>query len=93
MPLHHGYFLWPLGLIAGAVSARGAEEKTRAVPRRFAASALAVLALLTAVIVHDYFKVEAAFTELRFRLPEWAAITTPHHPPPFCSGTGRERLP
>lgn len=68
LPLHHGYFLWPLGLIAGAVNPVEFRSKPWFPRRELTALSLATLGILSAVIIVDYFKVEAAFTELRFQL-------------------------
>ncbi len=68
LPLHHGYFLWPLGLIAGAVNPAKFRTKHWVARRGHAAATVASLGILTGVIIVDYFKVETAFTELRFEL-------------------------
>ena len=68
LPLHHGYFLWPLGLIAGAVNPTEFLTKHWVARRGVAAATVASLGILTSVIIVDYFKVEAAFTELRFQI-------------------------
>lgn len=68
LPLHHGYFLWPLGLIAGAVNPVEFRANQWVARRTLAAFSLAALGILGSVIIVDYFKVEAAFTELRFQL-------------------------
>jgi hypothetical protein len=68
LPLHHGYFLWPLGLIAGAVNPTEFRTKHWVARRGVAAATVASVGILTSVIIVDYFKVEAAFTELRFQM-------------------------
>lgn len=68
MPLHQGYFLWPFGVLAGAATARIAPTSIASIPRRTAAVAIFGLAAVLAALVHDYLRVEAAFSELRFEL-------------------------
>lgn len=69
LPLHHGYFLWPFAMLAGAVAAHWESRgPALAVPRRFAAACLAALSVVTGVLVYDYLVVEETFRELRFQL-------------------------
>lgn len=76
LPLHYGYFLWPFGLLAGALNANiGERARITKLSRRAAVAAVAGLAAIYSVVVHDYFRVEAAFTELRFQL---ARVGTGH---------------
>ncbi|MDP2263206.1 MAG: Wzy polymerase domain-containing protein [Hydrogenophaga sp.] len=68
LPLHYGYFLWPTGLLAGVASATGGWRKIGRLPFKGAMSLCCALLLTSAVVVSDYFKIEAAFTQLRFHL-------------------------
>ncbi|WBY00108.1 Wzy polymerase domain-containing protein [Ramlibacter tataouinensis] len=81
LPLHHGYFLWPFGLLAGAASAKLELKPLLQVPRRIGAAVIVALASVLVIVVHDYLRVESAFSELRFQLQR---IGTGHDetPPP-----------
>jgi hypothetical protein len=69
LPLHHGYFLWPLGLLAGAAaeSVRAARPLLVLSPK-VVAFALGSVVAVSGVVVRDYFLVEEAFVDLRFQL-------------------------
>lgn len=68
-PLHYGYFLWPFGLLAGSAAAgTGPTKAVFTVPRKAAAAVLAALFGILAVVVLDYLKIEASFTEFRFQI-------------------------
>lgn len=67
-PHHYGYFLWPMGMLIGSVSAAFRPKIFFAVPWQAAASGLVALGVTLAVLVHDYLNVEASFTELRFEI-------------------------
>lgn len=68
MPLQQGYFLWPFGVLAGSAAARLKPAHVLEVSRRSAVAAMLAFSAVLAVLVYDYFKVEAAFAELRFSL-------------------------
>lgn len=67
-PLHYGYFLWPFGVLAGSAATGTRAKAVVMLPQKVAlAVAVAFLAVL-AVVVQDYLKVEASFSELRFQI-------------------------
>ena len=68
LPLHHGYFLWPFGLLAGSLSAKFGASPTTAISGRAAAVPAFALIAVLGLVARDYFRVEAAFSELRFQL-------------------------
>jgi hypothetical protein len=82
LPLHHAYFLLPVGLVAGVLDVR---MQIRPVlrgsrwTRPVVIGTWLVAAALLAGIVRDYLRVEAAYQGLRF---EWANIKTPPVEPP-----------
>lgn len=82
LPLHHAYFLLPVGLVAGVLDVRmpirPVLQARRWMRPVVLASWLAAAALL-AGIVRDYMRVETAYQGLRF---EWANIKTPPVEPP-----------
>lgn len=67
-PLHYGYYLWPFGVLAGAATASMDTRKIYSLPRRAALTMIALILLASGIIVRDYLKVEAAFSELRFQI-------------------------
>lgn len=67
-PLRYGYFLWPLGMLVGSVSAVFRPRVLMSIPWQAAFGVLAALLATLAVLVHDYLRVEASFTELRFEI-------------------------
>ncbi len=82
LPLHYTFFLLPLGLVMGALSNESRIWLLGA-PSRSAWKAVIYLqagvTVLLALIVYEYFKVEASTTELRFKL---AKIHNPIPPKP-----------
>lgn len=70
LPLQYGYFLLPAGLFAGALSAElkiwhlGAPSRAA---WRAAQALLGAIAILLALIVYDYFEVEASTVDLRMK--------------------------
>lgn len=70
LPLHHGYFLWPLGVVAGAAAASFARAAwpAFAVSAKVFVLALCATAAVAGVVVRDYFLVEQSFADLRFEL-------------------------
>ena len=82
LPLHHAYFLLPVGLVMGALDMRlGIRPWLQASRRRLPlAGVLWLLATaLLAGIIRDYSRVETAYQGLRY---EWANIRTPPVEPP-----------
>ena len=67
-PLHYGYFLWPFGMLAGAANAANPSPAMLTLPRKMMLALLAGLFLVLLVIVRDYLRIEASFTELRFQI-------------------------
>jgi hypothetical protein len=68
LPLQYGFFLWPLGILAGAASARAGFRTFGALSRGPVIAVIAGFMALLAVIVHDYLNVETAFAHLRFQV-------------------------
>jgi O-antigen ligase len=68
LPLQYGYFLWPLGILAGAASAHAGFRSFGVLSRGIAGAVIAGFLVLLAVIVHDYLNVEAAFGEASFQM-------------------------
>ena len=73
LPLHHAYFLLPVGLVMGALNVRLHARPILAVGRWSFVVAWLVSAALLALIIRDYTRVEAGYQALRF---EWARIKT-----------------
>ena len=65
LPIHHAYFLLPLGLVVGVIDIR--LQNTQVFFSNFKSTILIwlVATLLFAVIVRDYFLVEESYNELR----------------------------
>ena len=73
LPLHHAYFLLPVGLIMGALNVRLNVRPVLVLGRWSVVVVwMASVALMT-VIIRDYSRVEASYQDLRF---EWAHIKT-----------------
>lgn len=69
LPLEYGYFLWPLGMLAGAANAVNLAGRTVAtMPRKAVLALVAALFLALGVVVRDYLRVEASFAVLRFQI-------------------------
>ena len=80
LPLHHAYFLIPAGMVMGAMDARAEYRPIAFVNRQAIKILWLAAALLLALIVRDYTRVEPTFQNLRF---EWARIqNTPPTVPP-----------
>ncbi len=81
LPLHHAYFLLPVGLLAGALEARQGAVVARRAPRWLGVTLWLVATLMLAAVVRDYLRIEAAYQLLRF---EWSNIRTnePREVPP-----------
>lgn len=82
LPLHHAYFLLPVGLVMGALDIRlGIRPLLQA--GRWSRPLVWMLWLLAASllagIIRDYMRVETAYQGLRY---EWANIRTPPVQPP-----------
>jgi O-antigen ligase len=78
-PHAYFYFLLPVGLMLGALSAVTADRVPVFVPRAVVAAALAAAAILLAWIAHDYAKAAENMEQLRF---ESARIGTSRHSEP-----------
>jgi O-antigen ligase len=68
LPLHHGYFLWPFGLLAGSAMAASGFPPRFTLPRGALLAALATVFVSGGIVIRDYMKVEDSFYELRFQL-------------------------
>lgn len=79
LPLHHAYFLLPVGMLMGALEVRLAIRPLWRAPRWVSAAAIAFTSALLGLIVRDYARVEPAYQNLRF---QWAGIKTPATQPP-----------
>ena len=82
LPLHHAYFLLPVGLVMGALDVRLGIRPLLTVGRWAAPVVWAtwlLAAMLLAGIIRDYLRVEAVYQGLRY---EWANIKTPPVEPP-----------
>lgn len=80
LPLHHAYFLLPVGLVMGALNVR-LDQRPIFVVGRWSVIALWLVSVgLLALLIRDYFRIETSYQGLRF---EWAHIKTesPGGPP------------
>lgn len=73
LPLHHAYFLLPVGLVMGALNERLNVRPVFAVGRWSLFVVWFFSAALLAVIIRDYLRVESSYLALRF---EWANVKT-----------------
>ena len=82
LPLHHAYFLLPVGFFMGALEAR-LGSKIVFTSRRVSLAALwLVAALALGLTIRDYFKVEASYTYLRFENAHIKVDRDPNQGPP-----------
>jgi hypothetical protein len=79
LPLHHAYFLLPVGVFMGAMEVRLGVKPIWTSSRWLIGVILMASTVLLALIVRDYVRVEPAYQNLRF---EWARIKTPPTQPP-----------
>lgn len=66
MPLHHGYFLLPVGLVIGALNVRFRMPEIFTCRCLFIGALWIPAASLLAVIIYDYIKIEKSYIALRF---------------------------
>lgn len=71
LPLHHAYFLLPVGLVMGMLNTRMDVRPVLLVGRWSLISIWLVAVLLLALLIRDYARVEPSYQALRF---EWARI-------------------
>ncbi|APW40287.1 hypothetical protein RD110_26350 [Rhodoferax koreense] len=64
-PLNYAYFLLPAGAMAGILNQRGG-GRVWETPRWSFLAILTIAALLLAVVIRDYFRVESSYREARF---------------------------
>jgi len=76
LPLHHAYFLIPVGMVMGAMDVRAEYRPVVYAGQQAIKILWLAVAILLALIVRDYTRVEPTFQNLRF---EWARI---RHTPP-----------
>ena len=79
LPLHHAYFLLPVGLVIGALDVKLGVRPIFFAGRFAIAAGLLVATVLLALVIHDYARVESTYQTLRF---EWANIKTQPAQPP-----------
>lgn len=71
LPLYHGYLLWPLGLVIGALQVRQSLRPVLWGAGWLVGLVLALAAGLGAVVVRDYTQIEPAFQRQQLR---WSGI-------------------
>lgn len=68
-PLYYAYFLLPAGVLIGYLNQTAdSPPRTIAIPKPLSVLVSIMAVILTALIIHDYLKVEERFAELRFEL-------------------------
>lgn len=73
LPLHHAHFLMPLCLLGGALEARQEVGSSNwSFPVRWLRGGVIASAVVCALLVSDYLRVEASYARLRF---EWARLS------------------
>lgn len=73
LPLHHAYFLFPVGLVMGVLNVRLGARPIAMIGRWSVIAVWLVSVTLLALIIRDYSRVESSYQALRF---EWAHIKT-----------------
>ena len=73
LPLHHAYFLLPVGLVIGVLDQRMAREPVFTTARWTMALLWLALVSLLVLFIRDYSRIEPEYQKLRF---EWAHIKT-----------------
>lgn len=74
LPLHHAYFLFPVGLVMGAMNVRAKTEAILHITRTAVVAVGVFSTLLFGLVIRDYAKVESTYQALRF---EWAGYKAP----------------
>lgn len=67
LPVHYAYFLLPAGLMAGALNASKDIARWGVLSRRIVIGFWLAVATLLGLIIYDYFRLEGAYNELRFK--------------------------
>lgn len=73
LPLHHAYFLFPVGLVMGVLNVRLHVRPVLSVGRWSVIAVWLASIVLLVAIIRDYSRVEVSYQSLRF---EWAQIKT-----------------
>ena len=73
LPLHHAYFLLPVGLVIGVLDHRVAGARVLTTARWTMVMLWLALVGLLSLFIHDYVRIEPEYQKLRF---EWAHIKT-----------------
>ena len=74
LPLHHAYFLLPVGLVMGAINVCLCARPMLVIGRWSVVAVWLASAALLGLVIRDYAQVEPSYQALRF---EWARIKTP----------------
>lgn len=67
LPLHYAYFLLPAGLVLGSLNASMQIWVFGTVHRGFVLALWSLSAVFLALVLNDYFRLEGAYTDVRFK--------------------------
>ncbi|MES2508913.1 MAG: Wzy polymerase domain-containing protein [Pseudomonadota bacterium] len=77
LPLHYAYFLLPVGLMAGALNASERIWPWGHISRATALGFWFVVVSLLGLIINDYFRLESAYNDVRFKLANFVKAQNP----------------
>lgn len=80
LPVHYAYFLLPVGLMAGSLNASTNIAPWGTLGRRFVIGFWLAVATLLGLIICDYFRLESAYNEVRFKQANFAKAQDPEIP-------------
>lgn len=80
LPVHYAYFLLPVGLMAGSLNASTNIAPWGTLGRRFVTGFWLAVATLLGLIIYDYFRLESAYNEVRFKQANFAKAQDPEIP-------------
>jgi O-antigen ligase len=91
-PLYYAYFMLPVALAAGGVSALTPGAASLLIPRVAIYLLFAASAALSVVVAHDYFRLEAHWRAVRFEQATWGRTRQINTPPQMIALAGLGEL-
>ena len=80
LPLHYAYFLLPIGLVIGSLNASMQIGMWGTLSRRYVMALWLTVAALLGLLLNDYFRLESAFSDIRFEKANFVNAPKQHIP-------------